>query len=76
MTVSFTIDGVKGRTSSNRRFVVVDVRPDRDKIEILYRTDELGRALDRSAKERAFVVDTAGKVKFRRPGNPVWEDAK
>lgn len=74
-TTSFKINGIKGRTSSNRRFVVVDVRPDLDRIDILFRTDSIGKALDRAAKERAFIVDTIGVVKVRRPGTSTWEDA-
>jgi len=77
-TASFTIDGVRGRTASSRRFVVVQLQVDVHGVghlPVLYRTDDVRRAVERAQRERAHVVDTIGKVKVRRHGEREWVEA-
>lgn len=68
-TTFVTSDGIKGRTQSNRRFVVVHTWDPRDgrpiKVVIDYRTDDIGRAQAYANKHSRFgceVIDTAPPV--------------
>ena len=70
MSRTYTLpSGAKVRPKSQRRFILV-----RDDGSIVYRTDDLQRAIKAWYTRGAYIIDTAGSGKVRgRDGK--WVDA-
>lgn len=69
MTKTATISGIKVRTSSNRRFVVIRIHNDRGYVEA--RSDSWSTIKARAAKIGGFIWDTATGEVFDWAGREI-----